>query len=140
MAPISLLSPSTRPETIIEIGSNTCKTTLMIAKKFPNSRVIGIESDSSLFEFSRGSHCKEQKNMLFILANIGQTSFWSQVQAQASDLKEGSVDLIISTHTLRMTDPNFDIALDHIFKMLKPGWFLSIDHSVFLTSAYFLVH
>lgn len=108
---------------IVEVGSNTGKSTMEIATKFPKALVIGVESDSTLCQFARENYSvnRSAANVVFVTASISGREFWSQLSKQVTSLKKNSVDLVLSTHYLRMSDPSFEIALDNIAQMLKPG-------------------
>jgi len=74
-------------------------------------------------QYAREHVQKEVDNVSFICGDIAQKEFWSQLANQQPQLKEDSVDLVIATHRLRVADPDFEVALDNISRMLKPGQF-----------------
>ncbi len=110
-----------RPSTIVEIGSNTGKTTAEIARAFPCARVIGVEADSNLTDYARDNY--KPANLRYITASISQDNFLAAVQSVGdASLGPGSVDLIFSFHLLRSADGgHFEVAMRNIASLLKPG-------------------
>ena len=109
------------PKVIVEIGSNTGRTTEEIGLLFPQSKVIGIEWDALMFEFARTYHTKKCRNVAYARACIWQPDFWSQLLPQI-DLKEQHfVDAVITTHYLHIEHPNIETIMDNIARLLTPG-------------------
>ncbi|KAH9397871.1 hypothetical protein TYRP_004200 [Tyrophagus putrescentiae] len=108
------------PSTIVEIGSNTGKTTAEIARAFPCARVIGVEADSNLTDYARDNY--KPANLRYITASISQDNFLAAVQSMGdASLGPASVDLIFSFHLLRSADGgHFEVAMRNIASLLKP--------------------
>lgn len=79
-----------KPELILDLGMATGKTTKLVADKYPNSKVIGLDFAENMLEIAKATNLKDIKNVECLLSDINTLPF-----------DDNSVDLIFSNFTLQ---------------------------------------
>lgn len=69
---LDLLSrvPQTEPKTVIDLGCGTGTLTLLIAARWPQSRVVGLDSSEPMLEQARGLEQSERNDVEWVLGDI----------------------------------------------------------------------
>ena len=84
------------------------------------AKVIGIDHESHLYQFAKKETNRHRPNVRYVCGNIWHAHFMDQM-SQMEGIKEQSVDLIMSTHYLHLTDSNINLAFNNIARLLKKG-------------------
>jgi S-adenosylmethionine-diacylgycerolhomoserine-N-methlytransferase len=107
--------PSQEIKSILELGSGTGHNLILLAKKFPNAQIIGIDVSEDMVQIAR----KATRNYPNI--EIRCTSF--------SDTSLPTFDLILCSYVLTMINPGWDTWIAKVSDMLNPegGVFAVVD-------------
>jgi demethylmenaquinone methyltransferase/2-methoxy-6-polyprenyl-1,4-benzoquinol methylase len=93
--------------TILDLACGTGDITFAIAKKYPQSRIIGLDLTHAMLKIAR--HTCLFSNVHFVLQDMSGVG-----------IKDKSVDIVTGGYALRNA-PDFDQTLCEIFRVLKPG-------------------
>ncbi len=107
-------------ENVLDIGAGPGQITAVIASKVPQGKVHGIDYAKKMINYAKQSYTATT-NLSFSQADALDFSFQQQF------------DLITSFNTMHWVNPQF-IALENIFKHLKPNGFFLVNLRAPLTS------
>lgn len=98
------------PQTILDLACGTGILTFALARKFPTSKVVGIDLQEAYLTCARAKKARDHvKNVEFY-------------EKSAEDTNEGDYDLITTSYLPKYVDLN--LIIDNCSKMLRPGGLL----------------
>lgn len=97
------------PKSVLDIGCGPGIVPMLLAKKLPEARIIGLDSSKYMVSYAKQKKRKE---------GLGLVDF-EQGDGQALRFKDDSFDLVLCKGTLKMI-PNKLLLLREIWRVLKP--------------------
>ena len=104
------IAESVTPHAILDLACGTGILTCALARKFPNSRIVGIDLQEEYLIYAR---IKKNEN------NLKNVEFY---QRSAEDVKEGEYDLITASYLPKYVD--LDLVIGNCSKMMNAGGLL----------------
>lgn len=98
--------------TFLEIGSGTGLTTAKVVERFPNARIVAVDSDLGMIEYTRE------------LFSLNKNIIWHCADAYEllQEFEPGMFDAVYSSYCMHNLLPIQRVTIyDHIGKILKPG-------------------
>lgn len=100
-----------RPGRVLDVGCGPGNSTMLLARRWPDAEVIGLDSSASMLEQARNEH----PHLRWIEGDAGQ------------DMPElGTFDVVFSNAALQWI-PDHDAMIPRLFGMLKPGGVLAVQ-------------
>jgi S-adenosylmethionine-diacylgycerolhomoserine-N-methlytransferase len=106
---MDLVALASRPQHIIEVGCGTGYNVARLARKFPDSKITGLDISTSMLEIARN---KLEKNPKIRLVEKAYANGATGV---------ASADLILFSYVLTMINPQYPEFINRACKDLKPG-------------------
>lgn len=107
---LEIADQCSNPETILDLACGTGIVTFALARKFPASKVVGIDLQKEYLSYALAKKAEE---------NIENISFYEK---SAEDTKEGAYDLITTSYLPKYVD--IDLIIGNCSQMMKSGGLL----------------
>jgi SAM-dependent methyltransferase len=103
-------------DTLLDLGTGPGTLPIEIAKRFPDSKIIGIDLSKKMIEIAEENRVKGPGAGVQELNNLK----FQVMDAKALQLPDNSIDMVISTGSMHHWKDRVKI-FDEIFRVLKPG-------------------
>ena len=102
--------PLQQVETVAELGSGPGNSTMLLASRWPKSKIIGVDNSPEMLDEAR-------KRLPTTTFELGDLATWTP---------SGPLDLVFSNAAVQWL-PNHDALLPRLLRHLRPGGFLAIQ-------------
>ncbi|WP_299679836.1 class I SAM-dependent methyltransferase [uncultured Tenacibaculum sp.] len=103
------------PKTILEIGCGTGYNLKNLSKKFPESKIIGMDVSRDMLSIAE-KKANKYSNIELIESPYGDLNVLNNVQP----------DVILFSYMLTMVNPDFSFMISQAYKDLKPGGYIAV--------------
>ncbi|WP_197697484.1 class I SAM-dependent methyltransferase [Tenacibaculum jejuense] len=103
------------PKTILEIGCGTGYNLKNLSKKFPESKIIGMDVSRDMLSIAE-KKANKYSNIELIESPYGDSTILNNIQP----------DVILFSYMLTMVNPEFSFMISQAYKDLKPGGYVAV--------------
>ncbi len=109
------IAKQTAPKTILEVGCGTGYNLKKLSKRFPSSKILGMDVSKDMLEIAQKKTAKNTTIQL-IESSYGNNS----------NMLEEQPDVILFSYILTMVNPDFSKMITQAYNDLKPGGYIAV--------------
>ncbi len=110
------IAKETSPKKILEIGCGTGYNLKNLSKKFPNSKILGLDVSADMIQIAQKKN-KNNSNIQLIESPYG---------TKRLNFEGAQPDVILFSYMLTMVNPDFTSMILQAYEDLKPGGYIAV--------------
>ncbi|TCI93189.1 class I SAM-dependent methyltransferase [Tenacibaculum sp. M341] len=110
------IAKETSPQKILEIGCGTGYNLKNLSKKFPNSKILGLDVSADMIQIAQKKN-KNSSNIQLIESPYG---------TKKINFEGEQPDVILFSYMLTMVNPDFSSMILQAYEDLKPGGYIAV--------------